>query len=76
MQCGRSAKKANSATVYKEGYFSHDGSSYWLACKEPGEGQLYGIFAPMGGSDGSDCERIKLATVPSAGPKEGAYAYT
>ncbi|KAK4033617.1 hypothetical protein C8A01DRAFT_19459 [Parachaetomium inaequale] len=63
-------------TIYEEGYFSYDGWSYWLACKEPGGRGLYRIFAPTGNSDQNDCERIKLVAVPSTEPKEGAYSYT
>lgn len=60
--------------VYEEGYFSYDGSSHWLACKEPGGGERYGIFA--GTIDRTDCEKIKLVAVPTTDPKQGAYSYT
>ncbi|KAK4207072.1 hypothetical protein QBC37DRAFT_434034 [Rhypophila decipiens] len=63
-------------TVYQEGYFSYDGSPFWLACKESGRGQLYGIFVPHLLDDHSNCVTIKLAAVPTTEPKEGAYSYT
>ncbi|GAB1312690.1 Endo-1,3(4)-beta-glucanase 1 carbohydrate binding domain-containing protein [Madurella fahalii] len=61
-------------TIYQEGYFACDGSSHWLACKEPGQGETYSIYA--GTVDRTDCERIKLVVVPSTDHKEGAYSYT
>ncbi|KAH6855909.1 hypothetical protein B0I37DRAFT_65244 [Chaetomium sp. MPI-CAGE-AT-0009] len=63
-------------TIYQDGYFSYDGSSHWFACKEAGGSQRYVIFAPTGNSNQNDCERIKLVTVASTEPKEGAYVYT
>lgn len=67
-------RNADPVLVYQEGYFSYDGSSHWLACKEPGQGESYGIFA--GTLDRTDCEKIKLVVVPSTDPNEGAYSYT
>jgi hypothetical protein len=62
--------------VYQDGYFSYNGTSHWLACKEAGGSQIYSIFAPTGDVNQNDCERIKLVTVASTEPKEGAYSYT
>lgn len=64
-------------TVYQDGYFAHTGSSYWLACLDPTQSQVYNIYAPVGSAAGrTDCERVKLAAVSTTNPKEGAYAYT
>ncbi|KAK4108532.1 carbohydrate-binding module family 52 protein [Canariomyces notabilis] len=64
-------------TIYQEGYFSFSGSSHWLACKEPGLGQLFSIFAPIGNNTNrGECEKVKLVVVSTTDPKEGAYAYT
>jgi hypothetical protein len=63
-------------TIYQEGYFSYDGTSHWLACKEAGESQEYGIFAPTGNPNQNDCEKIKLVAMVDTEPGKGAYSYT
>jgi hypothetical protein len=70
------ALAGKNVTVYREGYFSYDGSGFWLACKESGEAQLFGIFVPGLLDDHSNCVRVKLAAVPSTEPNEGAYSYS
>ncbi|KAL2267384.1 hypothetical protein VTJ83DRAFT_4661 [Remersonia thermophila] len=60
--------------IYTEGYFWFVGSTYWLACKEPGAAAVYNIVAPIIESE-AGCERIKLVTVLGTGQK-GAYSYT
>ncbi|KAL1839658.1 hypothetical protein VTJ49DRAFT_1268 [Mycothermus thermophilus] len=61
-------------TTYHDGYFWYTGKSYWLACKEPGDAEIYNIAMPITDDDGG-CERIRLVSENTA-IFRGAYSYT